>query len=423
MLSLLGPNSYPPLPDQLFSRTSEPSFSKCHKAMNRSPALCSPQPFHRAIHHRPITKSALFILFPLTSLLLMDCTLDASPDPRSGEQASGQYQQGSVAAAEAAVQQHVPPGKTFFAEPGIYVEVPAGYAPTPITEGILFNAPNESSWFALYWDADPQATYRRLVEGVAGEGELRQSNGVTEDLGNNRTAFVVIVLGRYTGRFKEGRYVVMESGHAKGGFMGVAAIDQESDPLFEQAKARLLAIMNTVEHIPEDQVAAILEQERQSKQRATEAALANVNNRKRTAAEVWARQALMGKALVKVSTTSSNSSSGYASQTTVERFQLCPDGVGLWTYSSDMNVDGKETNMQGDVFDTGNLHGTSKDRRWGTWDVEHHREGPLMIVIYSPDGSEGSWFYQEGADAGACTVGGKVFRVCGPGDSYGPECE
>ena len=360
----------------------------------------------------------------LTGPLLAACTQGASSAYPPEKGSVGQYTDGATTTPmDTRPEPQGPPGTTFFAVPGIHVEVPPGYTTKATGSGIRFTAADQSNWFAFEWDPAPLETFQRVVEGIAGGGELIQSNGATEVLSDNRTAFVVLVLGRYTGRFKEGRYVVMETGHEQGGFMCVAGVTQEDDALFERAKARLMAIMNTIVHVPKAEVDAMLERERQVKQRAVAARVSAINNRSRTREEARARQALMGKALVKVSATSSNSSSGYAGQTTVERFQLCPDGSGLWTYSSDMNVDGKVTNTQGDVYDTGNLHGTSENHRAGTWDVEHHRDGRLMIVIYSPDGSEGSWFYQEGVDPGACTVGGKVFRVSGPGDSYGPECE
>lgn len=314
-----------------------------------------------------------------------------------------------------------PPGKTFFAVPGIYVEVPQGYATSTTDKGVRFTAADESNWFAFEWDPDPQGTFQQVVEGIAGGGQLIKSNGATEQLNKNRTAFTVVVMGRYTGRFMEGRYIVVESGHEQGGFMCVAAINQENDMLFEQAKVKLMAILSTVEHVPQAEVAAIILRQRQAKERDRAAKLASINGRERTPEENRLRQALTGLALVKLNTTVSNSSFGNSSQTSLERFQLCPSGEGSWTYGADMLIQAERVSNQGDITDVGSMTSTTANRAIGTWDVERY-EGRFLLIIHTYDGQEKSWNIAPGEDEWSYIVGGKEFHVSKTGGTYGPEC-
>ncbi|MEZ4808107.1 MAG: hypothetical protein R2815_11650 [Flavobacteriales bacterium] len=316
--------------------------------------------------------------------------------------------------------QHIPPGRSFFPEPGIYVEVPPDHEVTKAGNGVRFTASDGSGWFAFEWNPDPDAMFLELVQGIAGGGQLIQSNGATEDLGNNRTAFVILVSGRYTGDFKEGRYVVVERGHDRGGFISVAGIDRADDALFEVAKLRLMAILSTVEHIPEAEVAAILERERKAEQRAIQAKVQAINARERSNEERQLRQALSGKALLKSTSNSNSSSFGTDYFYSTERFDLCPDGTGTYHYSSSTNIQGMNTENDGTRYETGTLSSKDKDHSTGIWDVTMDDRG-FYLELYTGAATPMSWSIAKGS-GGGYIVGNKQFWVAGPEDERGPRC-
>ncbi len=314
------------------------------------------------------------------------------------------------------------PGKQYIPQLGVYLPVLDDRTMEVKSTEVLFRMKDGSMGFSLNWELDPEGLFQRFVQGVPVGDKLVITNGQTEDWGNNRTAFATFFGAPGSGVTDEYRINLWEAGHEKGTFAGVAYFTHADETLYALAKQRLLSLMDGVVHLSAAQELEATRAAEQKQRREMEARRTAIGTRKRDAEETRMRQALTGLALVKLNTTVSNASFGNSSQTSMERFQLCPSGVGSWTYGSDMLIQAERVNTQGNVSDVGSMSGTTKNRAIGTWDIERH-DGRLLLTIYTYDGQEVNWNIQFGDDEWSYLIGGKVFQVSKAGGSYGPECD
>jgi hypothetical protein len=313
------------------------------------------------------------------------------------------------------------PGKQYIPQLGVYLPVLDDRTMEVKTNEVLYRMKDGSMVFSLNWEADPDALFQRFIQGIPVGDKLVITNGQTEDWGKNRTAFGTFFGDPRTGVTDEYRINIWEAGHVKGTFIGVAYFTQADEAIYALAKERLLALLDGVEHLTAAEELEANSAAEQKKRREMEARRTAIGTRKRDAEEARMRQALSGLALVKLNTTVSNSSFGNSSQTTLERFQLCPSGEGSWTFGSDMLIQAERVNTQGDISDVGSMTSTTKNRAIGAWDVERY-EGRLFLTIYTYDDQEMNWNIKPGEDAWSYLVGGKVFHVSKAGGTYGPEC-
>ena len=359
-----------------------------------------------------MSNSVLKSLLPALSsiaLLLISCGGTVNADTGVGDIGEEVAQQGP----------HVRPGKQYIPGLGLFLPVrPDGGFEVKPNEA--FYRLDDGMVLSVGWLAEPDELYQRFVEGIPVGEKVVLTNGQKEEWPKNRMAFATFFGDPRSGVTDEYRLNVWESGHGKGSLMVVAYFTQANEDILALAKERVLEVLDGAEHVSIAEEERITTSLQQAEERAFQQRVTTIASRARSAREARVRQALMGKALVKVKGSSSVSSTGSAYSTSVERIQLCPDGIGLWTYGSDMNVQSENTNNQGDRSVTGLYHGNSENRVAGKWDVVL-RNGELHLLIYAPEGGK-DYVYEEGADVGACMVGGMMFRVSGPGDSYGPEC-
>lgn len=350
----------------------------------------------------------------LLSLTILACSSSADPGNTTADDPAvmGEYAEQDPFAR---------PGKQYIPQLGVYLPVLDDRTMEVKTNEVLYRMKDGSMQFSLNWESDPEGLFQRFVQGIPVGDKLVITNGQTEDWGNNRTAFGTFYGDPRTGITDEYRVNLWEAGHAKGTFAGVAYFTQADEAIYAQAKQRLLALMDAVEHITAAEELEATRAAEQKERREMEARRAAIGTRKRDAEEARLRQALTGLALVKLNTTVSNSSFGNSSQTSLERFQLCPSGEGSWTFGSDMLIQAERVNNQGDISDVGSMTSTTKNRAIGAWDVERY-QGRLLLMIYTYDGQEKSWNITPGENEWSYIVGGKVFHVSKAGGTYGPEC-
>ena len=93
-----------------------------------------------------------------------------------------------------------------------------------------------------------------------------------------------------------------------------------------------------------------------------------------------------------------------------ELFQLCPSGEGSHVTESRTQV--------GD--DGGSAAAPDAERAAGTWDVTRSDHG-LQLELHEASGQISSWDIAL-TENGEVVLGGKRFRLLGPGDEGGPDC-
>lgn len=312
-------------------------------------------------------------------------------------------------------------GKQYIPQLGVFVPLLAGHTLEVRKTDVMYRATDGVSGFSLNWETEPEALFQRFKEGIPLGDMTLMTNGQTEEWGNGRVAFATFYGDRRTGDTKEYRVNLWENGHAKGTFCGMVYFPNVDEAQYARAKKELLDLMDGVEHLSssdeEKMQRALAEKDR----KAMDAKRTVINSRNRDADETRLRQELTGLALVKINTIISNSSFGNSSQTTLERFQLCPNGEGSWSYGSDMVIQAERLDNQGDRSDVGSMTSTTDDRAIGWWDVERY-EGRLLLTLYTYDGQEKNWSLLPGEDKWSYILGGKTFHVSKAGGNYGPAC-
>lgn len=326
-----------------------------------------------------------------------------------------------IAEMEAAEPAPEKPGKEYFPAIGSYLTVPEGMQATSKGSEVSITRPDGQLRMNLAWYKDLASTFRKLVnEGIDFGDTKLASNGATEDLGNGRTGFVTILMDKSSLAVVEGRYHIVEPEEERGSFVGLVAITREDDVFFEQAKEQLRALMSTVEHLSATEAEALAQRERERQERRWQADLAAIDGRQRTPEEQQFRQALAGKALVKLTSESNSSSMGTDYFYSTERFDLCTDGQGTYDYSSRTKIAGMNTENDGTRYETGTMSGNSADHVTGAWDVSRDQRG-FYLEIHTGEDAPGSWPIAFGKDGGFI-VGGKQFWVKTQGSEDGPRC-
>jgi len=312
-------------------------------------------------------------------------------------------------------------GKQYVPVLGIYLPVLAGQKMQVGGTEVRYMNPDGTLAYSVNWEAEPEELFQRFVNGIPVGNMMVRSNGQIEDWGKNRTAFATFFGDPNTGEVEEYRMNVWEAGHDRGMFCCTAYFTEANETVIAALKNKVMALMDGVEHLSAQEVAEANAHAREAEEGAMAKRREAIGSRSRDGEEARLRQELTGLALVKLKTTASSSSSGGSSLTTLERFQLCPSGQGIWTYGTDMVIQAERTNNVGDISDVGSATSTTDNQAIGTWDVERY-EGRLLLVIYTYDGQEKSWNIAPGADAWSYLIGGKVFQVSKAGGLYGPEC-
>ena len=323
--------------------------------------------------------------------------------------------------AELAPDSMVSPGKQYIPLLGVHIPILDNCELVVRESDVLYLKADGTLLYSVNWETAPEALFQRFVNGIAVGDKMVRSNGQIEDWGSNRTAFATFFGDPNTGVAEEYRLNVWEAGHAKGSFCVTAYFTEATEANIAAIKARVLVLMDGVEHLSQGEVESANAAAQQQQKSGMDARREAISTRKRDADEASLRQALTGLALVKLGTVSSSSSFGSSSLTSLERFQLCPSGQGIWTYGTDMVIQAERVNNQGDVSDVGSATSTTDNRAVGTWDVERF-QGGLVLVIYTYDGQEKSWNLQPGNDEWSYLIGGRVFQVSKAGGLYGPEC-
>lgn len=314
------------------------------------------------------------------------------------------------------------PGKQYFAVISSYMTVPEGMTASVDQATVNLTRSDGHLRMNFGWYTDLATTFKQMTSGGIDLGTLKLgSNGATEDVGQGRTAFVSMLMNKSDLRLAEARYHISEPVEERGSFLGFVAIDQEDDAFFEQAKRELLAVMNSVEHISAAEAATRAAEEKGRMQRKWQEDLAAINFRKRTPEEEDYRQALKGKALVKMKSESNSSSFGTDYFYSTERFELCASGQGEYSYSSSTRINGMNTENDGTRYETGTMSGNSKDHMRGQWDVSRDDTG-FFLEIHTGSDAPGSWRIRTNGNDGFI-VGGKKFWVAGPDSEHGPSCE
>ena len=177
----------------------------------------------------------------------------------------------------------------------------------------------------------------------------------------------------------------------------------------ESAKQQLLALVASLEIETAEQMAA-----RQA------AKVAAIGTRRRDADEAGLRQALLGKALVKLVSESSPSAAGSAYFYSTERFKLCPNGQGLYTYRANSNVSGTGRDDNGDRYETASYHDADGNTLAGSWDIVRSGNG-FSLEIHAGRPEPEYWTIVPNGQEGYI-IGGKKFWIAGSDSDHGPQC-
>lgn len=288
-------------------------------------------------------------------------------------------------------------GKVFLPGIGVHVTVPDDLVRGK--EANAFRSREGDLTVLITCEADAQASVQRLAEGVTVGNSTLVATGDLEQLGAGRFGLMTVQRDNADGSILQYRYVIYADRIPKGTLMAIAVIVQPDEALFARAKARALEVLDGVEVLSEEDIAA----ERAGR-------VAAIRSRERTPEEARMRQLLMGHALYRSSNSSGGSGTTYAYSTFYERFQLCPSGEGSHISESRVQVGDYE----------GSSAGPNVERATGVWDITRNDRGH-QLELHEADGNNSSWDIAI-TDEGEVVLGGKRFRLLSPGDEGGPDC-
>ena len=299
-------------------------------------------------------------------------------------------------------------GKEFISSLGIYLTLPTGYTRDQ-DAWFGYRSPDGTHWLRFEWPQDYDQLMAKLTAGIdAGEAVI-WSNGQTEQIPPDRTAFASKVISKTTEMDTEYRYHVACPGGARGTFLATLVIAPENAGSFDQAKQQLLATVASLEIPTQEQINA----ERAAK-------MAEVRSKPRSGEEAEWIEALRCKALVKMGGGNSRSSQGTSFESSTQRFDLCSNGQGSYLYRAHTYISGEINAVGYDPYETGTLSSDSKEEIKGTWTIERDDDG-INLVIYDAGGKPTYWVLSE-LSQGTVLVGRKSFYIIGPGEENGPQC-
>ena len=307
-------------------------------------------------------------------------------------------------------------GKTLFVTPGIRISVPADLKTEMDAQGLVLRSTDPQMKFYFYWEADAQGTLDKLRQGIDLSDKLLWSNGTTEDLGNGMVAFGSTLRTVATDHIEEGRYNIYATKGPKGTFTAIATIYVLEDAVFARAKERLIALLSSVEHVPETELAAARAREAVDKKERLERRLAN-----KSTAEKDFIASLADKAYSKTDHESYPSQAGTGYYDAYTRYELCASGRMRYTHSSKMNVTSTQHDQDlGYNVETANLRSHDADNYAGTWDVILEN-GAAVLVIQPDHSAEERYDVQLLRDQ--LVIGRKALWIRGPGHAEGPRCQ
>ncbi len=289
------------------------------------------------------------------------------------------------------------PGKVLIARVGVCVTVPGDLVKGK--EDNAFRSRTGDLTVLITYEADAQASVQRLSEGVDLGGSVLVAVGEPEPLGTQRWGLMTVQRDKSDGSILQYRYVIFGDRIPMGTLMAIAVIVEADDALLERAKTKALELLESAEVPSADELNAIREER-----------VAALMNRSRGPQEEQLRQTLMGRVLYRSANSSGGSGTTYAYSTFYERFQLCPSGEGSHVTESRTQV--------GD--DGGSAAAPDAERAAGTWDVTRSDHG-LQLELHEASGQISSWDIAL-TENGEVVLGGKRFRLLGPGDEGGPDC-
>lgn len=293
-------------------------------------------------------------------------------------------------------------GKEYIPSLGVYMRPPAGYTRDQNT-WFGYRSPDGSHVFRFEWPNDMDKLLADLSAGIDAGDVLIWSNGQTEQVAPDKTAFGSKMISKATQQDTEYRYNVMCMGGVRGTFVATAVVGAENAGKLESAKQRLVSMLTTLEIPTPEQMAA------------------TIGTRSRDADETRLRQALMGKAIVKLTTENHSSDAGSAYFYSTERFQLCANGNGLYTYRSNSNVSSTGRDDSGDRYETATYHDNDGNTLAGPWDVVRSGSGFSLMILAGRSSPESWPIAPNGGDG--YLIGGKRFLIAGSDSEYGPRCQ